>query len=373
LTKIGERDRSETENRRSIPPGFGDSTGERIDTELGSGSDSASPWLSALTTRSECGSQGATLWPQSRPTPALPTGLRIHGPRDWGHQRPRVYNPWEHPVTICIGAICRENKEDRIVLCADQRVGIEGFASAETGFKLDVIGPGFAAMIAGTLARGRELCGVFNLHIDELLNNGQKLTQQNILDVLKEPPKMQKRRLLDEYFENTWGITHQQFLDGKLKHFPDSDRSKIAADIQAIHLDCFLLIAGFIQNTAFLCMCEDSGRVLRLDDFATIGSGSTVAQASLYRRGIQRFSLLEPALYAVYEAKKFAEIDPIIGTETNLVVMAPDRSPSWVSNKGRKHLDERMQTFFPDWLPLDKFPADFFDAKSDETVQSSQQ
>src|SRR5258708_22542807 len=113
-----------------VSAGAGDGTHCRTSAQIKSESFSASATLSRR--------------PQSRHAPALPPGIAQRTPqRDWGHfpQRRLVYNPWELNVTTCIAAICQDEGEDRIIQCADRRIGVEGFAYSETGFKLEVIGP----------------------------------------------------------------------------------------------------------------------------------------------------------------------------------------------------------------------------------------
>ena len=224
-----------------------------------------------------------TVRPQPRYAPALPSRIATRVPqRDWGHfpERRRVYNPWEHKVTTCIGAICQDGSGERIIMCSDTRVGIEGFASADVGVKLHIPHQGIAAMIAGTIARGRELLSVYGKHMAE----GTALTALTVRDEMKVPPQIQKRKLIEEYLANTWAVSYGEYVDGKLGNLPPDVLSDIAKTVSGINLQCSLILGLFLGKTPFLFTVDESGAVLQADAFACIGSGWSIAQANMYRR-----------------------------------------------------------------------------------------
>lgn len=62
-------------------------------------------------------------------------------------------------------------------------------------------------------------------------------------------------------------------------------------------------------------------RLVRQLDFATVGSGSTIAQVSLFQRGQSADCDLNTTLYTVYEAEKDARAAPGVGEEFEMAVL----------------------------------------------------
>ena len=66
------------------------------------------------------------------------------------------------------------------------------------------------------------------------------------------------------------------------------------------------------------------GAVWRCDNFAAIGSGSIIAEATLMQRGHSELWQLNRTIYAVYEAHKLGSIAPGVGAEMRMNIGAYD-------------------------------------------------
>jgi hypothetical protein len=70
------------------------------------------------------------------------------------------------------------------------------------------------------------------------------------------------------------------------------------------------------------------------EDFAVAGEGAYLAQASLLNRGQFNMKEFEESVYAVWEAKKFAEGAPSVGPATSLSVLHKDGKHEMLSSDG---------------------------------------
>lgn len=117
-------------------------------------------------------------------------------------------------------------------------------------------------------------------------------------------------------------------------------------------IECELILAGFVNAESHLFVVSGDGSVSFEDDFAAIGSGADLATAVLrFRKQHSRRSLPD-TLYRLYEAKKFAQMEPNVGRRTYLDVLRPrgrDNNSKVaiqsLSKEGFKQLDAYYQQF----------------------------
>jgi 20S proteasome alpha/beta subunit len=221
-------------------------------------------------------------------------------------------------MTICIGALFSvPGGGQGVILCSDTRGTVPGFASSDRTWKFETLGYRIEGMISGQLSCGRELASIYRGY----MGTGDtriELTRTNILDHLKAPPRLLKRKLIDDYFGLRWGISYQQFLDGALNNLQPSELFRIDTEINAITFPdgTSMLISSLALGNPDLFVVDTNGQVYIEDDFAVVGSGYAVARASLSQRRYHGFFPLAYALYSVYEAKKLSEVDPNVGPDT---------------------------------------------------------
>jgi len=88
--------------------------------------------------------------------------------------------PWRRKMTLCIAAACREEKEHRIVISADQRSEV-AWAGGNVAFKFGWASVEMAALIAGDESKARDLlvtcCETLGTDALDTLNISEKINQ----------------------------------------------------------------------------------------------------------------------------------------------------------------------------------------------------
>lgn len=203
-------------------------------------------------------------------------------------------------------------------MCSDTRVGVQDFGSSDAGTKCEVINPlGILALMAGVLPRAQELVMRYRQFL-----GSEPLNKLTAIDRFRYPAQRQKTLLVDEYFRSRWSVTREEYLSGILGQLPDTERSRIARDVESVGLEASLLLATFIEDEPFLVAVHEDGRVLSEQDFSSIGSGYVTAFPALCQRRYNRWLPLSNALYLVYEAKRLSEVEPSVGPKPRYLSLA---------------------------------------------------
>ncbi len=225
-------------------------------------------------------------------------------------------------MTLCIGALSQtvapEPFSECIVLCFDLKVSaVDGEFSSETEYKLSSLNGNPVALISGRLGRAKELCGIYKSHLTNTV-----LTEDNLLDRMREPLGIIKHRLAEAYTQRCLAISYDDLLDRDENWIGKERRERYLAAIDQNKLGVDLIFAGFVDGKAIVCELRD-GDVTRASNFSVIGSGSYTAEPALHARGQMATTSLEDTLYNVYEAKRYAETSPNVGPQTFIYVLYP--------------------------------------------------
>jgi hypothetical protein len=222
-------------------------------------------------------------------------------------------------MSVCIGAICLKKNEPRIVLCSDRRLE-DDISGSDACVKWDVIGGGFAALISA------DDFSLALAHVDIIRGHfaGRQLEDNGFLDELKVCASLMKRSVLDEFAMGRLGVTYDHLLKEGATSLPKDIRREIFTEIQSQHLGCEILVAGFIGKSPHLYGIFNDCAVRRIDAFEAVGSGATIARSALRQRGFVSAMSLDEAAYYVWEAKRFSEIAPGVGAQTDFEVLSPD-------------------------------------------------
>ena len=230
-------------------------------------------------------------------------------------------------MTVCIAATCRENKEPRIVICADKKIGT-WMAGAEVGFKFSWARHNWPALIAGELRRAVELLATFENYLSTV-----DLERNNVFDEIKKPVLMQKEKLADEYVRGKFGFSYDYLRKHGKKELPSSLLYETFSAIRDLELDCQLLIVGFLNHGRFknephIFVVERDFSVAHHSLFAAVGTGGVVAESALYqRKQVDHFDLWH-TLYNVYEAKTLSKISEGVGPSTDMAILSPAQDPT---------------------------------------------
>jgi len=234
---------------------------------------------------------------------------------------------WREAVTVCIAAACKEDKESRIVICADKKIGT-WMAGAEVGFKFSWATRNWPALIAGEVRRATELLATYEGYLSTVT-----LDRNNVFDEIKKSVLIQKVKLADEYVKGKFGFSYDHLRTHGKKELPASLLYETFSAIKELELGCQLLIVGFLdhggyRNEQFMFVIERDFSVTHHSLFAAIGTGGIVAESALYQRKQFSHRELWDTLYNVYEAKSLSQISEGVGSGTDMAVLSPAPAPT---------------------------------------------
>ena len=274
-------------------------------------------------------------------------------------------------MTLCIAAVCDHVKDNisKIVMCVDMQREQEGIGSSETEDKLSYVRKGWPTLCAGTISRSNELVEVY---ADYLSKHFGQIDEFNLIDHLREPVHIQKKKLVEEYLRQNYTFDWKYFYGDGLKILPDTFITKVGYEIQKIKLDASLIICGFLPQTSYengeifqspflglvdvqedLISDQEYPRIL--DDFAATGSGGPTALSSLYRREQSPDDSLERTLYNVYEANLLSEEVPGVGKRyIGIYVLDEKGAMSEMTDAGYKNLKKLYAKYGPHQIKKDE-------------------
>ena len=123
------------------------------------------------------------------------------------------------------------------------------------------------------------------------------------VDVAVKAPLFERKRVLvEDYVKSRFALSYDDFLKFGKERFPSDMFTEGMRYIKSINLEVELIIAGFIEKSAEIYQCESSGEAYPVEDFAVIGEGAYLAQATLMRRSQNYMKSPDETLYNVYEA-----------------------------------------------------------------------
>jgi hypothetical protein len=173
-----------------------------------------------------------------------------------------------------------------------------------------------------------------------------KIDETNVLQLTRAALNERKQEKADELIQTKFGISYSEFLSTGKSRFPDDIFRNVMTDVEVIPIDADFIIVGFSENR-FPMLIETNGAsaVIR-EDFAVIGEGSSLAQASLMDRKHDRLNDFGRSVYAVFEAKRFAEGTPSVGFTTSLAVLHKDVDDAeLLTSDGVKSFDTKRKEF----------------------------
>jgi len=255
-------------------------------------------------------------------------------------------------MTLCIAAACQEFFKDRIVIGFDRKISSDIWSS-ETEFKMEELIPRqLLALFAGTVSEARELLLIYRHEVSSLPARAE------MLEKLREPLRIHKRRKVESLVARRLGLTYDQFLD-RGDQIEETMRSQIFTAIDGLSIDVDLLIAGFyIDKTLNNALRSQIFQVQQEDvevhhNFACIGAGAASAEFTLHRREQDAALELDATVYNVYEAMKLAQIAPSVGKDIHIVTLEPveegggEYTLQLLTREGTNVLSEYYERFGP--------------------------
>jgi hypothetical protein len=114
-------------------------------------------------------------------------------------------------------------------------------------------------------------------------------------------------------------------------------------EIELTEIEAEFLVVGFAGIFPMLIKTNRRCSAIIQEDFAVAGEGAYLAQASLLDRGHWDLRSFDETLYAIYEAKKFAEGAPTVGKSTSIWVLHRSGEQDSISTDGLMFLEGKRQ------------------------------
>jgi 20S proteasome alpha/beta subunit len=221
-------------------------------------------------------------------------------------------------MTVCIAAVCRQNDEPAIVICADEKISSE-LGSAETAFKMGLIGGNrWTCLTAGPESDILSL----KRFVDAELGNAGDIDETNLIPRCTEALRKRKSEKATMFTSSRFGMTYENFLEKGKMQLPEDVFRAATLDIINLINRAEMIICGFAAGgVPHLCKIPTNGVVVFQESFAVIGEGQNLATASLLRREQHEYSPIARTLYNVFEAKRYSERISSVGEKTDMIVM----------------------------------------------------
>lgn len=243
----------------------------------------------------------------------------------------------EESVTLCIGAECKHENKWAVVNCADTRQEKGGvfqeLVGSEDAGKIAKIGPAdklFHVLLSGSPTKAIDLMAACRAAVSELIASpgGQdadlEITQY--LQSIRHIAAAKKKLIIDHYLQMNLGVSLQEFLDTGSKRFLPDHYNQLWGEIRNLDRGADLIFSGFHGSGAG----EIESILVRLDrvgethwerGYSVIGVGMDIALAFLCQRDydLENMPLME-CLFRVAEAKKSAERNRHVGTQTMILI-----------------------------------------------------
>src|SRR5271168_2682356 len=206
-------------------------------------------------------------------------------------------------MTLCIAAECKKRATHHVIITSDFESETPT-AAAEIQDKLVFINTTWPVLIAGTMNRAVELVDTFGHCLRR-----KPITKMTMHDDMKRPVRVYKRKLDDELVGARFGMTYSEFLR-RDPTFPDDIYRETTYAIERLTLECSLIVVLFFEGAPYLFRVHDDGLVEFCEHFCAIGSGLTIAEASLFHREHESTDPIKWGMYNVYEAMRLGSRAP---------------------------------------------------------------
>lgn len=284
-------------------------------------------------------------------------------------------------MTVCIGAVCSEGDDPRIVLCRDWRGEVPEVGSTDWVMKRRHLSKDWVALLAGNTARAEELCLRYEYYLRD-----HTLNEKNLTVECRRVFHGYKRELADSYLKTTYGFPFDYLVGSGKEKLGEQFTATCLDQISRLRVDAELIVAGFalvsdyIDETTTLnpMLCaisenHDGDVVVSEEDFAVIGSGCNAARTMLYYREQENNMSLMETIYTVAEAKAMTRTVPGIGSSFSVDVMYPDRPMTSLTPAGFARCSQLFDRFGPRTIYGIKNRDKWFEFKSEylESLKSS--
>ena len=262
-------------------------------------------------------------------------------------------------MTICIAGGAAFNTDERcIILCTDWLVS-GAVGGSEVMLKQRLLPKGFFCLTSGDEGHMLELTRVLKPKIGKL--QVATLFEDSVLGAVKDALFDRKKEIADNYIKSRFAMSYQDFYQTGTKNMPPDLFRETMAHIHRLDIRTDFIVAGFAGKFGVIIEASADGEASIREEFATVGSGSHLAAASLLHRQYTDVNTLPECLYSIYEAKRYSERTPTVGKRTSLSILTPGGILRRVSQEGLSNLGDQFKKYGPQNIPSDfSFDHKFF-------------
>jgi len=265
----------------------------------------------------------------------------------------------EPPVSLCIAMTCEHENKPGIVLCCDL-AGTRGDVQSEDIVKIRDVGYA-TVLLAGNMSNARELLIACTQSIVEYPVNGDDLAITRLKEGLTKAVKQRKRDVSTAVLSAELGLSWEEIFNHAQVHPNDPTLMEAWSRIKRLDLGAELVVCTFTDDEAAILVVEASGKVIWVDHYAAVGTGSQIASTFLHQRPYADSMPLDECLYRAVEAKMAAERNPYVGPKTNLEFRTSSEI-SFISNE----YYAQLKAATANWLhsrPTINFTGDILDTR----------
>ena len=226
-------------------------------------------------------------------------------------------------MTVCIAAICENG--NAIVFASDREYGIEYTSGEFHDPKVQPLfrpkNPGnWSVAFAGTVPHAIEVIGTIRRYENEI----ESRSWFDLMSALEKNYRRVRLSKAEGEIFSARGWTLEQFQKHGSQQLPPTTYANLDTRLGLYNLDASLLVAGFASDDFPAILSVDNPGVAREHSkigFWCIGSGTPLAQASMFGREYSWGFSLEKAVYSVFEAKRNAERATGVGRRITDVII----------------------------------------------------
>lgn len=248
-------------------------------------------------------------------------------------------------MTLCIAAICRHEKEGRLVLCSDMKGGTWA-AKTENEFKVMWVRarpPAWVGLVSGDISRAYRITASFCDSLDRI-----ELNVKNVFEAMQSAGNSFREKLANDIVSRNLSVSYDYLRKNK-EEFPEARVNETYAQIKEIDSEVEMIVAGFVGTLPYIFVVERDCSVVQRTNFAAVGTGAYIAEQTLYQRHQNISFKVGKSLYHVYEAKRLAEIAEGVGRFTVLSITAPSENEELkfreVHDEGLEFLEKKYKEY----------------------------
>ncbi len=268
------------------------------------------------------------------------------------HRTIRV--PERKKMTIGIAVLCDTDANGiaKIVCCTDALVS-GSLGKQETLLKNRPMALGWGILTAGDDYEMGAVTEIVRRKLRTARAEKHFIDDTYMLALLRSALAERKHEKADEIIQGQYGISYDELRRVGLAQFPPDVYRDAMWTVRDSRIRAEFIVYGFTSlGLPLVLKTTQEGVVKIIEDWGVIGEGGYLAQTVLMHRGTYEMMPLANATYIVYEAKKYAENAPSVGTNvTTLVVAHPDGRRQIFSPEGKKWADIHYSEFGPKPLP----------------------